>query len=129
MHHAVLKNAHMRDDRRLASNIAGDTLQRFRDGEYVITSRIEDDLGGGLYKTHSGTIYKVESAWPMAGDKMRFLGKNGYDHQLAEASKLLSVGDVLTVKRCYVGSFDHSIEFEEMTGRSFNGVMFERVPA
>jgi hypothetical protein len=60
-HHAVLKNATWMCER-LAGNIHGDTLGRFADGEWVFTSTIKDDLGDGLYRTKSGTIYQVEFA-------------------------------------------------------------------
>lgn len=63
--------------------------------------------------------------WPKAGDKMRFLGKNGYDFQLADAKKHFSEGQILTVVGCRVGAFDHTIKFEEEPKRWFNGVMFE----
>ena len=64
--------------------------------------------------------------WPVPGDKMRFLGKNGYDRQLAHAKSVLEVGQILTVKSCDVGEWNHSIRFEEYD-YPFNGVMFERV--
>lgn len=60
-HQAVLKNA-MWIAGRIGGQIHGDTLGRFKDGEWVYTSEVKDDLGDGLYKTRSGTIYKVEFA-------------------------------------------------------------------
>ena len=55
---------------------------------------------------------------------MRFLGRNGYDFQLAEAMKKLTPGETYTVRDCRVGSWEHSISFDGIEGW-FNGVMFE----
>lgn len=65
-----------------------------------------------------------ERGWPKRGDTMRFLGRNGYEFQLAEALKQFTPGETYTVSDCRVGSWDHSISFEGVDGR-FNGVMFE----
>ncbi len=62
--------------------------------------------------------------WPAAGDKMRFLGKNGYDAELERALDTFEIGAVLTVKDCRVGGWEHSVAFEGVQGR-WNGVMFE----
>jgi hypothetical protein len=61
--------------------------------------------------------------WPRKGDKMTFLGKNGYEFQLTEAMKAFTIGTAYTVKKCEVDSWSHSVEFEEVPG-SWNGVMF-----
>ena len=61
------------------------------------------------------------------GTKVKFLGKNGYDYQLKEASEMFEVGLVLTVKSIEVGDSSSSVVFEEMPGKSFNTVMFEEV--
>ena len=65
------------------------------------------------------------SEWPKPGDKMRFMNRNGYDHQLEEARKVFTTDQILTVKSCNVGRSDHRISFEEYPERSWNGVMFE----
>jgi hypothetical protein len=63
--------------------------------------------------------------WPNPGDKMRFLGANGYDHDLAAAFDAgFSACETYTVKNIDVGDWQHTIEFEEIPGR-FNGVMFK----
>lgn len=67
-----------------------------------------------------------DDRWPKPGDKMRFLGKNGYPFELEEAMKVMSPGDVFTVKSGSVGGFSNSIRFAEIDG-SWNGVMFEFV--
>lgn len=64
------------------------------------------------------------SNWPKAGDKMRFLSKNGYDNELKAAQAKIKEGEVLTVSKFHLGGWHSSIEFEELTGR-FNSVMFE----
>lgn len=62
--------------------------------------------------------------WPRAGDKMRFLACNGYDHELKEALGKFKKGEVLTVEDCHVEDWSHSVRFAGFSGR-FNGVMFE----
>lgn len=64
--------------------------------------------------------------FPWKGDRMRFLGKNGYGRELAEAMKLFEVGKVYEVADCSVGDWSHSVAFVGVPGR-FNGVMFETV--
>lgn len=63
--------------------------------------------------------------WPTKGDRMTFLGKNGYPFQLADAIKVFTTGQTYVVADCEVSSFTHSIKFEGFEGR-YNGVMFER---
>jgi len=63
--------------------------------------------------------------WPGPGTKMRFLDRNGYDYQLAEARELFDTKATYTVKNVEVGSWHHSFEFAEFPGQRFNGVMFE----
>lgn len=69
---------------------------------------------------------KPRGAWPAPGDKMKFLGKNGYDHQLTEALGIFVIGNEYEVEDCDVGDWSHSIKFRGVSGR-YNGVMFERV--
>jgi len=64
--------------------------------------------------------------WPRAGDKMTFLGKNGYDYELQAAMKIFEVGAEYTVRGCDVGDWRHTISFEGKPGH-FNGVMFARI--
>lgn len=64
--------------------------------------------------------------WPQPGDRMRFLARNGYEHERDDALKVMSPGDVFTVIKCKVDSYMHWVSFEEIEG-SWNGVMFERV--
>lgn len=63
--------------------------------------------------------------WPRVGDIMRFTGKNGWDHNQEQARKVMEIGGLLTVSRCRVGGFSHTIDFVEYPGKSWNGVMFE----
>lgn len=65
--------------------------------------------------------------FPMRGDKMVFLGENGYQNQLDEAFKIFSPGTVYEVEYCNVGLWDHYVKFVDIPGGPFNGVMFERV--
>lgn len=66
--------------------------------------------------------------WPWKGDKMRYLGQNGYDHERARAAECGFVpGALYTVVDIEVHDFSHSISFGEIGGR-WNGVMFESVP-
>lgn len=65
--HATLEDAsHGRGYYRgmLLGTIYGDQKGRFFDGTSVHTSVVEADLGDGLFRTKSGTIYKVESWAP-----------------------------------------------------------------
>lgn len=67
------------------------------------------------------------SRWPQPGDKMRFLGQNGYQSELEAAMKIFTVGNEYTVHACDVQSFSHSVQFVGVKGH-FNGVMFELSP-
>ena len=59
---------------------------------------------------------------------MRFMNRNGYDGEREAAAKVFRPDDILTVTRCEVGSWSHSVWFgEDPTGRGWNGVMFEFV--
>lgn len=66
------------------------------------------------------------SGWPWKGDKMKFLGKNGYDHEREDALKLFEVGAEYEVVDCDVGDWRHTVSFVGIPGR-WNGVMFEAV--
>lgn len=62
--------------------------------------------------------------WPVKGDVMTFLGKNGYPFELEAALKIFTPGEKYRVHDCHVGGWSHSIQFDGVKGR-FNGVMFE----
>jgi hypothetical protein len=65
-----------------------------------------------------------EKRWPAPGDKMRFLGENGYPDQLKRAMKAFEVGAEYEVEACDVGDWSHSVRFKGVDGWH-NGVMFE----
>lgn len=64
--------------------------------------------------------------WPTTGTRLRFLGKNGYDHELAAALKVLTPDAIYICVDCSVGDWENSVALEGLAGR-FNGVMFEMV--
>lgn len=68
---------------------------------------------------------------PSAGDKVIFLGRNGYNHELEYAKTVLTEGQVLTVIRSDVQNWSSTLQFEGITGRQkfFNSVMFELLGA
>ncbi len=57
------------------------------------------------------------------GDKVKFLGRNGYDSELEYALSLFEVGDLLEVERVNVGGSKSSYKFVGME-QDFNTVMF-----
>jgi len=62
--------------------------------------------------------------FPKAGDRMRFLGRNGYPVQLEHALKHFEVGQELVVEESEVGGWETLLKFEGNDGW-FNSVMFE----
>lgn len=89
----------------------------------------EDDvieIRSNIYGAPCTIAHVRAGGWPKPGDKMRFLGRNGDDHERAAALEVMSPGDVFTVASCHVHSWEHSVRFEELGG-CWNGVMFERV--
>lgn len=68
----------------------------------------------------------VADRWPQMGDTMRFLGENGYDHELKQARETFIVDCLYEVIDCEVGDWSHSIRFKGIDGR-WNGVMFQHV--
>lgn len=66
------------------------------------------------------------SAWPKPGEKMKFLGRNGYDHELEKAKHHFAVGHAYEVESCDVGDWRHTVKFVGIKG-DWNGVMFETV--
>jgi hypothetical protein len=69
---------------------------------------------------------KMGKTWPRKGDRMRFLGENGYPHELAAAKAKMKDGEVFTVEKFHLGGWHSDIEFEELTGK-WNSVMFELI--
>ena len=67
-----------------------------------------------------------EHKWPKAGDKMRFLGRNGFDNELARAKQQFVIGSEYEVDSCDVGDWSHTVYFVGIEG-GWNGVMFELV--
>lgn len=59
------------------------------------------------------------------GARVRFIGRNGYDHQLEAAMKLLTVDAVYTVNSVNAGDWSSGVFLDEFPGISFNTVMFE----
>jgi len=66
--------------------------------------------------------------FPWKGDRMMYLGRNGYlnERVAAEASGFVP-GVIYTVVSVDVSRWQHTITFAEIEG-IWNGVMFERVP-
>jgi hypothetical protein len=63
--------------------------------------------------------------WPAAGDELVFLDQNGRDSEREEARKHFTKDQILKVRNIETGDWSNSIEFEEVPGKRFNGVMFE----
>lgn len=59
-----------------------------------------------------------------SGKKVKFLGKNGYNHQLKEALEFFKPEEILTVKRTNVQNWSSTVEFKEYPGKWWNTVMF-----
>lgn len=64
--------------------------------------------------------------WPKRGDTMKFLGRNGYDHELRAAMDAFKIGQEYKVRDCEVGDWSHCVWFEDVP-YAWNGVMFEFV--
>lgn len=58
-------------------------------------------------------------------DKVKFLGKNGFDRELEMARGLLSTEIVYTVDCVDVGGWISYVYLKEIPDKSFNTVMFE----
>lgn len=63
---------------RLIGEIYMDGKNRFRDGETVVTSPAQD-IGQGMFKTRSGTIYQVVFKTPANPDMLETLTKYLHD--------------------------------------------------
>lgn len=58
--------------------------------------------------------------------KIKFLGKNGYPHQVPDAIKLgLVVDEWYTLTSMDVGRSSSTLELQEFSNKHFNTVMFE----
>lgn len=60
------------------------------------------------------------------GSLVRFLGKNGHDHELTEALELLEVGRVYEVESIDIGGWVSYLKLKDIA-TTFNSVMFEDV--
>jgi hypothetical protein len=54
-----------------------------------------------------------------------YLGKNGYQGQVEQANKVLTVGQSYEVVGGYIGNSDSRFELKDIRG-SFNTVMFDK---
>lgn len=68
-----------------------------------------------------------DQKWPAKGDKMKFLGKNGYEFELRDAMNKFLVGEDYEVEKCNVQAWSHSVKFVGREGW-YNGVMFDLLP-
>ena len=89
---------------------------------------------GEVWKANAERNTKIEaerslSSPPMSirskpGDRVVFMGRNGYNYELEEAKRCLSIGGTYTIKRIDVHNWSSSIELLEIPGKYFNTVMF-----
>ena len=61
-----------------------------------------------------------------AGHKVKFLNKNGYDHEPKTASEVLNTETIYEVDYTEVGSWITYVKLKDIDGM-FNSVMFEDV--
>lgn len=59
------------------------------------------------------------------GDKVRYLGKGGYDIDRVIGNKLLTVGEIYTVEKTDVANFVTHVFLKEFPNIAFNTVLFE----
>lgn len=114
--------------------IVGDFLDhpRFR-GQGHTSAVVSFDEAAGTVETRNSRYQLVDRGestrmpgFPWKGDKMLFLGVNGYEYELEKAKKVFTVGVEYEVADCEVGDWSHSIKFVGIPGQ-YNGVMFEIV--
>lgn len=115
-----------------------------RTGELYLANDPEGQ-GGYMSRVHIGTCtLKDPSVLPAqiallapwnprdlgmaaAGEKVRFLAKNGMPYELKRALEQLDEGHILTVKRVKIGRSSSSYTFVELPGETFNTVMFRPI--
>jgi len=107
-------------------------LMRGTDGYTSRVVKYDADSGeietrNSRYRLVSDGEMSAHPGFPKKHDTMRFLGKNGREHQLAEALMVFKAGEAYEVESCHVGAWDHSVTFFGIGGH-WNGVMFELVP-
>lgn len=61
------------------------------------------------------------------GTKVKFLNRNGWDHEREVASNFLNIHDTYTVKCIRIGGWQSYVQLTELPTKSFNTVMFENV--
>lgn len=61
------------------------------------------------------------------GTKVKFLNRNGWDHERDGASEFLNTHDTYTVKYIRIGGWTSYVQLTEFPTKSFNTVMFENV--
>ena len=61
------------------------------------------------------------------GTKVKFLNRNGWDHERDAANEILNIHDTYTVKYIRIGSWKSYVQLIEFPTSSFNTVMFENV--
>lgn len=83
------------------------------------------ELNGGWLEYQQGA--RLGDGIPPYGRKVKFLGRNGRDHDLNYALKSLKPDDILTIKEIYVDRYASEVEFVEYPGKRFNTVMFSDI--
>lgn len=88
---------------------------------------------GEVWKANAERNARIEAERPLSfsmdiyskpGDRIVFMGRNGYEYQLQEAKLVLSIGGTYTIKRINVENWSSSVELLELPGKWFNTVMF-----
>ena len=84
-------------------------------------------LGMKLNRNRDGrVVLAFGDVLAKAGDKVRYLDKNGHDYQRELARKVFGVDAILTVERISVGRSSSKYFFKDVPGE-WNTVMFERL--
>lgn len=79
-----------------------------------------------VYTQQNKLKSEVMDIYSRPGTKVKFIGRNGHDYQLAKAKEIFTEGQILTIKQIDVSNWSSSVQFEEVGGW-FNTVMFGRV--
>lgn len=94
-------------NRCIYGTIYGDEGARFGDGDVVTTSRIVENLGDDIYRTKSGTIYKVEFATkPEEGATGFYRVVKGHDAWIEYAT----VVEATSPRAALLAAGDHSFD-------------------